>query len=271
MGVYEILNSAGELDYGNQFNGRLGDYLTAREDRLSSLFNRMLEVRDDLRIHTDYVFDVNIESIANKKIGYRDLRKVPQGTAFVPYLIYWQEGETERALMLNTDSAEEAKGMYYCLTEPDNPLAEYKSEILALYANGENDDVVLDYFTRLAQGKQTAGALQRNYDSQHIGSIDEMKEHCAAAGAAIFAETQAKLAEMTSKKDKSDLIYRTVLRVFYLKKGLYVRYMTSRQLLSDRHGGNIVEQRAFAKSYCNEVSIVPFYTLWNPDAPAREQ
>ena len=95
----------------------------------------MVNINDSICLYKNHELKVNSELIANKKIGYRDFAKIPEGFYKIPYILYWQIGEVERALIINTNNYVEARGVYYCLTEADNMLAEDKGDIVVYYLN----------------------------------------------------------------------------------------------------------------------------------------
>jgi hypothetical protein len=270
MGIYEVLFNYGEFDYSSYYNGLLSDYLAAHQDSYKELFEKILEIDDQVRIYTNFEVRSNREALANKKIGYRDINKVPEGIIRAPYIIYWLHEGNQRAILVNTDSYIEAKGMYYCLTEVDNVFEKQRLELLAMYLNEDNQNNLFNSFKTLYENRKTVGSLQRKYDSQYIPNLEEMKEKAVELSHQLFDQLQNDLQQVSEKDLKASMIYHGVSRAFLIKKAIYVAYMTNKSLLVERHGENVVEQRRFAKAYADEVHIVPFFQLWNPDASAQE-
>ncbi len=269
MGIFDVLYDFGEYDYSSYYNGLLTDYLTSHQDKYRDLFEQIVSIDDSVRVYTNFEIKSNLEALANKKIGYRDINKVPAGVMKAPYILYWKNGENQRAILINLDSYVEAKGMYYCLSEVDNIFEKQRLELLAMYLNEDNQNSLLSCFKTLYENKKTVGAMQRKYDSQYIPNMEEMKETAVSESVKLFDELLAQLAQTEDKETKARLIYRGVSRIFLLKKAVYVSYMTNKSLLVERHGENVVEQRRFAKAYADEIRIVPFYQLWNPESTGQ--
>ncbi|MCR5067919.1 MAG: hypothetical protein K6A14_07655 [Erysipelotrichaceae bacterium] len=270
MGIFDVLYDFGEYDYSSYYNGLLTDYLSCHQDKFNDLFTQIAEIDGEVRLYTNFEIKSNLDSLANKKIGYRDIAKVPSGVMKAPYIIYWKTGEEQRAILVNLDSYIEAKGMYYCLTEVGNIFEKQRLELLAMYLSEDNQNALLSCFRTLHENKKTVGAMQRKYDSQYIPNMEEMNEQAVEESGKLFDQLIANLAATDDKEEKARLIYRGVSRIFLLKKAVYVSYMTNKSLLVERHGENVVEQRRFAKAYADEIRIVPFYQLWNPDAAKAE-
>ncbi|MBQ6654096.1 MAG: hypothetical protein IJM79_01045 [Erysipelotrichaceae bacterium] len=270
MGIFDVLYDFGEYDYSSYYNGLLTDYLASHQDRFTDLFTQIAEIDGKVRLYTNFEIKSNLEALANKKIGYRDIAKVPSGVMKAPYILYWKKDEEQRAILINLDSYIEAKGMYYCLTEVGNVFEKQRLELLAMYLDEDSQNSLLSCFRTLYENKKTVGAMQRKYDGQYIANMEEMKELAVEESGKLFDQLIADLAETDDKEVKARLIYRGVSRIFLLKKAVYVSYMTNKSLLVERHGENVVEQRRFAKAYADEIRIVPFYQLWNPDAAKAE-
>ena len=270
MGIFDVLYDFGEYDYSSYYNGLLTDYLVSHQDRFSEMFEQIAAVDSTVRLYTNFEIKSNLEALANKKIGYRDITKVPAGVMKAPYILYWKKDDNQRAILINLDSYIEAKGMYYCLSEVGNVFEKQRLELLAAYLNEENASSLLSCFRTLYEDRKTVGAVQRKLDSQYIANMEDMKDAAVEESGKLFEELIAALAQTEDKETKARLIYRGVSRIFLLKKAVYVSYMTNKSLLVERHGENVVEQRRFAKAYADEIKIVPFYQLWNPGAAEAE-
>ena len=271
MGVFDVLYDYGEYDYSSYYNGLLTDYLASHQDKFHDLFEQIAAIDNTVCLYTNFEIRCNLEALANKKIGYRDINKVPAGVMKAPYILYWKKDNNQRAILINLDSYIEAKGMYYCLSEVDNVFEKQRLELLAMYLNEDNQNNLLNSFKTLYENRKTVGAVQRKFDSQYIPKMEDMKEAAVEESTRLFDELIAALAQTEDKETKAQLIYRGVSRIFLLKKAIYVSYMTNKTLLVERHGENVVEQRRFAKAYADEVRIVPFYQLWNPESAGQNE
>lgn len=262
MEIYDFLSEFGSFHTACSFNGSLMSYVETHDVLLKGLFQQMLEINEEVRVYENFQLKILHELISNKKIGYRDIVKVPQENCTIPYLLYWKKGEHSQCMLINTNSYVEARGMYYCLTEPGNVLEPYKYQILALCANGNNNNEVLKTFSILQNEKTVNAMIQRRLDDWNMADVDLMHERCVETAEKMFARVKEEI-EGKPSKERAPFVYEVVIRAFLLKKALYVRYMSNKVILNDRHSGNNVEQRRFAKAYIDDIRIIPFYSLWN--------
>ncbi|MGI6607473.1 MAG: hypothetical protein ACOX1F_00635 [Erysipelotrichaceae bacterium] len=263
MAIYDLLDSYGQFDSLAGFNGPVKEYLNIYpEDKNKDLFEMMLEENDNLYIYTNFGLKFNLALIANKKIGYKDASKITDHCLKVPYIIYWKENEVQRAMIINLSSYIEAKGMFFCLTEPDNYFEKDKNDLVAIYLNQENKEEIVDTLKTMLTGDIPMFAVQKNLDSKYISDVDLMKEQCIKICQSIFDETVKTILPLESD-DRKPYIDKTVARVFIIKKALYVRYMSNKNILDERHFGQVAQQRAFAKSYVTELPIIPYFRLFN--------
>ncbi|HPW52814.1 MAG TPA: hypothetical protein PLI19_01210 [Erysipelotrichaceae bacterium] len=263
MAIYDVLSSYGQFDSLVSFNGPVEDYLKiypADENR--ELFKMMLKQNRQIRVYTNFGLKFNLALIANKKIGYKDVGKIDEYCLKVPYIIYWKEENIQRALVISLNSYIEAKGIYYCLTEVDNYFENDKNDLVTIHLSQKNSSEVIETFSSMLAENQTALAIQKNLDSKYISDVDLMKEQCIGICQHIFDET-IKTIRPLEPKQRKPYIDETVARVFIIKKALYVKYMTSKYFLNERHCGNVSQQRAFAKSYISELPIIPYFKLYN--------
>jgi len=263
MGIYEFLSEFGNVNYANHFNGTLSEFLQSHEDENKELFTKLLDLNEELKIFTNFELNINSELLSNKKIGYRDVNKIAKGSLKIPYILYWNVQDKQRAIILDGHNYIEARGVYYCITEPENLFEPYHLEVLANYISPSNHDEIYKMVDDLLHSESTVGYIQRYYDNKYINDIEEMKTKCCEIAKSMFDETLNTLNQMDDKGQKTVLINHTVGRAFLLKKSLYVRYMMNKYLLNDRHSGNVSEQRRFAKAYSDEITIFPYYDLWN--------
>ncbi|MBQ4253487.1 MAG: hypothetical protein II712_01530 [Erysipelotrichaceae bacterium] len=268
--IYEVLSQMEKPSCSNRnahyFNGNLRDYLESYEfsgEQFRPFFEELLAQQEDLQICADLPLEISSTVIANQIIRYKDAFKIPERYMVIPYIIYWKKDESERALLLSTDSYIEAKGLYYLLTEPvseqKNRFDSCRNDIVAAYISEENAAEIAKVFAQMAEGKLSVGRIQRNCDRHSIIDVDEMKEKSVALAKGIFDEALNRLPDL---EDKADVIYSAVGRVFLIKKALYVQYMMAKDILTTRHEGEVKKQRQFAKAYVDEVPIVSYSELW---------
>ena len=263
MAIYEILNRKNKDSFfrtnSSFFNGSLAEYLNGGNTEYETLFREFLETEPELQICINLPIDISTKAISNQIIRYKDAFKLPSQTITVPAILYWRKDDQERAIMFSTNNYIEAKGLYYCLTEPDLEYGQTRNEILAMCLKEEYASDIRQAFTNMYEGKRSIGAIQRSLDRKYVNNVDEMKEKAIELAKSIFDEAQEKLVDM---EDRSELINETIARAFIIKKALYVQYMMSKELLNNRHEGDVKKQRQFAKAYSDEVPIVSRSTLW---------
>ena len=223
------------------------------------MFERLLEIDPELQVCAGLPVEISTKAISNQIIRYKDAFKLPEKSITVPLIIYWQKDQQDRAVMFSLTNYIEAKGLYYCLTEPDLEFGQTRNEILTMCLKEETTDDVIRAVTSMHEGKKAVGALQRSLDHKYINNVDEMKEEAVVLAKNIFDEVTRELPEM---EDRGPLINETIARIFLIKKALYVQYMMSKDLLVNRHEGDVKKQRQFAKAYSDEVPIVSLSSLW---------
>lgn len=269
MSVYNLLSEYGQFSAQDSFNGYLSDYIDEYGD-CQEFFKKLAQLDDNICVFKNFALKINQQLLSNKKIGYRDIVKVPEGVYKIPYIIYFKNEDVDRAVIINSDNYIEARGMYYCLSEPESEFEQDRCEVLAYYLTSDNQDELVEVVKELMKKDTSVGYLQRKYDNQYISDIEEMKDDAVNLAKELFDYTLANVDNL-EKKEKADLIYQTVVRAFLIKKSLYVKYMTNKRLLNDRHSSNAVEQRKFAKAYIDEVTIVPYFKLWNQNAEEENE
>ncbi len=265
MAVFKILQ---EKDSGlylstqdHYYNGFLSEFVDNDSEftEYHPLFSRLLAMEKDIRVCVNLPVTINHKTISNQIIRYKDSFKLPEGYLKAPFILYWQKEENDKAIVLTTTTYIEAKGCYFCMTEPGNELSECRNEILAMCLREEYFNDIARAFEEMNSGKRAVGAIQRYYDHRYLVSVDEMKEKSIALSEEVFANAR-KLALET--EERGEIIYNSILRAFLIKKALYVQYMMSKDLLTTRHEGDVKKQRQFAKAYTDEVPIVSLSSLW---------
>ena len=266
MAIYEILHAKDTNTYYDSkrdfYNGSLDSFIGSsfnRFEEFNTMFERLLAIDPDLQVCTNLPVEISAKAISNQIIRYKDAFKLPEKSITVPLIIYWQKEDQDRAVMFSLNNYIEAKGLYYCLTEPDLEFGQTRNEILTMCLKEETTEDIIHAVTSMHEGKKAVGALQRSLDHKYINNVDEMKEEAVVLAKNIFDEVTRKLPDM---EDRGPLINETIARIFLIKKALYVQYMMSKDLLVNRHEGDVKKQRQFAKAYSDEVPIVSLSSLW---------
>ncbi len=269
MAIYKALaekESTGASGSGAYcvFNGALGDYISSENHRYAEydqLFKDLYDLNNEMMICVSLPLAINHKIVANQIIRYKDAFKLPERYIRVPFVLYWRKDETERAILVSDANYIEAKGLYFCLTEPQNEFEGARNEVLAVYLNPENTMDVIDAYRDIDSRKRSIGSMQRHFDNRYLDSVDEMKEKCVELSRQYFEDTINKLKTMDVDL-RADVIRDTVARCFIIKKAMYVQYMMDKDMLANRHEGDTRKQRQFAKSYTDEIPIVSYSELW---------
>ncbi len=248
------------------FNGYVEDYLLVLEEQegneeFKEFLNDLVEKEPSIKICVNLGLDINPKVVTNRIIRYKDAFKLPKGKLVFPYLIYGQNttGE-ERAMILvegGKDAYLKAKGLYYCLTEPMGMVENARNEIIAFAA--ENYDQASEVFQELFLRNVKTGIIQRKLDRDYFKNYDELKEYCLSYANELKDQVREAVA---ASENKDAQIYEHIIRWFLIKKVLYVQYMMNKQILAERHNGDIKEQRGMAKKNADEIPFVSFSEMW---------
>ena len=250
------------------FNGYLEDYIETIEEEstIKSCFHSILEKNADMKICVNFRFSINKEVISNQIIRYKDSFKLQGNPIVCPYILYGNENDNDRGLIL-VDNREEAylyaKGVYYCLTEPMSAFVDAKNEIIAMAATDEAS--VMKIFDRLFTYK--AGALQRELDRKAYDNYDDLKTDAMNAAQKMKDEAAERI---RSAENPEDEIRNLVVSWFLLKKVVYVQYMVSKDILERVHEGNIKKQRNQAKMNSDEIPFLSYSDCWRSLQTAEE-
>jgi|GEM_PF-154582 len=269
MAIYKVLSELGDQRSSTStdkcsFNGALEDFVAMDGHAFAQydqMFKDLVDLNKDMHICLGLPLDINRKVVANQIIRYKDAFKLPEHYLRVPLVLYWQQGNDERAILISDSDYIEAKGLYYCLTEPQNEFEGSRNEVLAMYLTPDDTMDIINAYNDMAAGKKSIGSIQRVYDRKYLDSVDEMKEKCIALSKQTFDDAIAKLKDM-EVEERSEIIHKTVAKCFLIKKALYVQYMMAKDLLLNRHEGDTRKQRQFAKAYTDEVPIVSYSELW---------
>ena len=277
MAIYDILNNIKDRraaqDSIAYFNGFLEDYLSLIE--LSSS-NNSLDVKSDdiellkkvfdhdnnLKIIVDLGLNINKKAVANQIIRYKDAYKLPDYSIKVPYIIYTENEDIQRAMILCIGDKEayiNAKALYYVISEPEKEYEGTRNEIIAANLSQDSLENVMKAFDLFLYKQDKAGEIQRNLDLQTFKTYEEMYElcHALAQGQIDSLDTILKDEETTEAN-----IYQCIVKWFLLKKFIYVQYMMNKATLFQIHEGNPKKQRAQAKLNADAINFVSFSLLW---------
>lgn len=260
MAIYELLSNYAAFDGKCSYNGRLKDYIREYPDeKYIDIFSDISKINDEVCLYKDYPLKIDLNASTNKRIGYRDITKIGEEFATVPYILYWEIGNSQRAIILSEHSIIEARGMFYCLTGKGCAFENAIDEIMSLDINNEE---LVDCFLKLQKTNCNPSTLQKKTERNFLADPEQLKEQCIDSSEEMLNDVKEIIPQL-SEEEKSLLIKTTILRIYLMKKTLYVKYMANRKILTDRHCGNIKEQRIFAKSYADDIPFISFHDLWN--------
>jgi len=274
MAIYTKLSLedySSKPSHNHFYNGPLSDYIESSVNsyaQYNSFFEELKGIAEDVRVCAELPIKINHQTISNQIIRYRDAFKLPEDSLRIPLILYWKKGEAEKAILLSTTTYIEAKGYYYCLTEPNTAFSDARNEVLALVLNENSLGDIKQAFDNLYNDKRATGAVQRSLDRKYLVDVDEMKEQCVELAKNYFDSAIEQLYDMD---EKSDLINATIGKVFLIKKALYVQYMMSKDILTTRHEGEVKKQRQFAKAYADEIPIVSLSAMWRATREETEE
>ena len=274
MAIRSILDlQLDDRHYGDNctFNGYLEDYLSLDDLELDPIlkdaFTTINTNHPHVKICAGLKSEINRDAISNQIIRYKDIFKL-QGKAFVyPYILYMEQGEEERALLVvpyEPYSYLYAKGFYYCMTEPGSLFIDCKNEIVAI--STQDPSRIVTAFNNLFERK--AGALQRAIDHEYFTTYDELKQQALKA-----AEEQVEKAkvELPLLDDRTKAIYQYIIKWFLLKKILYVQYMVNKDILNNVHEGNVKKQRNQAKENADQVLFLSYSEMYRCGQPSTQE
>lgn len=249
------------------FNGYVEDYLLFLEDepydeQWKEFLTQLVEKDASVRICVNLGLDINPKVVTNRIIRYKDAFKLPKGKLIYPFIVYGknQHGE-ERAMIFvkgDKDAYIKAKGLYFCLTEPMGVVENARNEIISVAT--DNYESAVDVFEELFVQNAKTGIIQRKLDRDLFPNYDSLHEFCLSYAREMKDNVAQSIAE--AGENREEAIYDHIVRWFLVKKILYVQYMMNKQLLTERHNGEIKEQRGAAKKFADEVPFVSFSEMW---------
>ena len=262
MSVGDILEQKKNNGLDCRFNGYLEEYLDVQNDDLSNDFlevlKSILKEFPQIRICVDLQASINSSTISNQMIRYKDIFKLEGKPMVIPFFLYLEKGTKQRALLICDEpqySYLYAKGLFYCLSEPESEFASCKNDIVAIGNDSEID--LVDLLHTMFDEK--CGLLQRKLDHKFFQGYGNLKNDALLAANQLRLEAPLILEDLYDRKQK---ICFYVTHWFLLKKVLYVQYMVNKNLLNAHHGGDIRQQRAQAKKNADEIVFIPYSDLW---------
>ena len=259
MGIYSWLES--KVDQRNNgtdclFNGFLEDYVGTLEDgKEKELFSKLLEKNNDFKIVVSYHMNISNNSISNSIIRYKDIYKLAEHAIEVPYIIYVKKDSKEKAIILIDDDYVYAEATYYALSEHDGVLKESRNDMIALPINDE--EKILECYDKLFN--ESAGVIQRRCDKQHFKNYDELLDYCLK----LSDEVKESINAIEKGKIEENFVKSCVRKWYLLKKFVYVQYMVDKNILRERHNGEIKQQRNAARENSEKIRFVSISEIWN--------
>lgn len=260
MSLYDLLIAKEDSRKGNEgsckFNGYLEDHLLDLEDsNVKDILSKLFELDNNIRIIVDLNIAVSKDSISNAIIRYKDIYKNEDKALCIPYIVYFKKEDDSKAIIIIDDDYLYAKGLYYALTEPGSGLREYYNDVLAVDTSNSQD--IIDAFKDIFDKR--VGQIQRSLDAKRFSGYDEAFERAKSLCETFKEDIYEKIEKAD---DKETFIRSCVARFYLLKKFVYVQYMTDKNILSERHEGNIKSQRNRAKNNADAIRFISISELW---------
>ena len=243
-----------------EFNGYLEDYLQmiSEDEKAYKVLDEVFKQNNDAKILTNFKISISKDAITNQIIRYKDAFKLQNDAIVIPYIIYENKNNVQRALIYypNEDGGYIfAKGLYYCLTEPTSQFIDNRNEFVAI-SSDDPKEVATTYGKMFTQ---KPGSLQRYLDKHHFGTYEDMHKEALRISNKMHDEAFDKLKDV---EDKYEMIREYIVKWFLLKKVLYVQYMLNKDFLQNVHEGNVRKQRNQAKINADEIAFISYSSLW---------
>lgn len=271
MAIYDILNEIKDMRTDEKnictFNGYLEDFLAMIEEveekkDVYKILKALFDEDENLKIVENLHLNINKEAIANQIIRYKDAFKLPQGTIYVPYIVYGNFQGFQKAVILTIGDKEEyiiAKSLYYIISEPENEYEGTRNEIITLSVNKDSIPRMLESVKEFFEDHLKAGIVQRRLDHKMFQSYDEM--YLLANNMGLYQQEHLK--ELLQNSEDSMLeINKIIATWFLLKKFTYVQYMMDKNTLHHIHEENVKKQRQVAKEKCDAIGFISYSELW---------
>lgn len=265
MPIVEILKN--KLDVrksGNDcdFNGYLEDYLNegiTHDNVIVPALQAILQNNPQAKIVVNLKLPINQDAISNKLIRYKDSFKLQGKPITVPFILYGEHEDKERALIIvpfGPYSYLISKGIYYCMTEPGSEFVDVRNEVVEI--SPKTSEELIETYSNLY--KMTSGAIQRTLDVKYFSNYDSVKADAVAYSIQLAENASDFLKDC---EDRTPHIYEKIVMWFLLKKVLYVQYMMNKNLLHRIHGGNVKERRKHAKENSEEIKFISLRDLYH--------
>ena len=276
MAINELFSAylekeSAELSLQYDFHGTMKEYLSTYntdEEVVTKLFLELMEANIELYVCKNFRFGVS-QNVTNQIIHYKDIFKIAKPTFCCPFILYGKQSDSDKEYLIilvanKKDGYLIAKGMYYCLTEPNGILDGFRNDAVALYLDDNNYDEVLKSIFSFDTGTKSLGAVQRYYDRRYFKTLEELRDNCVEGSNQLFNDAKE---AMLQAEDRGEIINETIARCFLFKKCMYVQMMMNKGLLVERFEGNIKKQRQTAKDYSDSIPFVSFSELWRYQKP----
>lgn len=271
MAIYTFLHAIQDQrsDPANRctFNGFLEDYLMVIEEDESQreTYDCLMELfyfDRNFRICVNLNVLPCLDSVANQIIRYKDANRLAMGCIKIPFILYCENGEEQKAILLQEGYEESyifAKALYFVASEPQNIFNEARNEIISCCCNQRCMPLLLEALHLFVQERKSGGRVQRFLDDSLFESYTEMYKI-----AMQFACVQCHDVEYTlqGKENPQECIMHFIGNWFLLKKFCYVQYMMDKENLRAVHE-NVKKQRHCAKEMADQILYVPYRNMWN--------
>lgn len=265
MAIVNVLKEIEDSRKGSnltKFNGFLEDFLSVSDnEELKAKLQPIHDAYPDLRIATDFRFNVNKKTISNQIIRYKDVFKLPHNYFDVSMIIYGEVEGKEFGIILADGTRKIdyllAKGMYYLLTEQYAVFEDCRNEILVM--TYEHIDELQSFIDSFKDANFRVGQLQRRLDRKYYNGFYDLQAQIMEYAENLYNTAKE---DMDQLSDRSVVIFRNIAAWFLFKKLIYVQYMSNRDLLRSESEGDAKAHRTKAKELVDKVPYYPFSEMW---------
>lgn len=273
MAIFDILSKVEDNRNKKglcEFNGYLEDYLLVLDEQLDSnlhsLFSKIFEIDNNLRICVGLRLNINKDVVANQIIRYKDSFRLPKGYITCPYLIYGTFNDAQKAIILCIGDKDQyiwAKALYFLMSEPNNEYEGTRNEIISMNINENNIDEMIPAISSFFYEHKTAGMAQKQLDAHLFSGYDEMYSIAKQISDYQLDHAQELVGNATRK---IWTVNHLIATWFLMKKFSYVQFMMNKDALYTVFEGDVKKQRRQAKEKCDQISYISFGELMSMKA-----
>ncbi len=265
MSIVSVISEIEDSRKGSnisKFNGYLEDYLSLLEnEELKSSLQPIVEAYPEMRILTEYRFNVNRRTISNQIIRYKDVFKLPNNYFDIAMILYGEVHAREVAIIVADGNRSIdyylAKGMYYTLTEQYGIFEKNRNDLLCLTMGHLPE--VLEILNSFENRRVRFGSVQRRFDRVYFNGFYDLQEQLLQYAHGLVDNIEA---DVQTVPERSIVINRNIATWFLFKKLMYVQYMSNRDLLRSESNNDIKEHRTKAKQFADQVPFIPLSSMW---------